>query len=158
MAHNGRMSSRILLVRLLAAAALAASLAPSRAQTAAELVVVAALSASLDPSIRLPRGAAYYINPENARRFSAYLGADAAKYTDYQLYVATGLAAKLGDAYVHNLETGFAAAGYFRGATTTYKAGPDTVVRSEFDNGEKTLVLVVVRQGDSVFFLSGRKI
>lgn len=141
----------------LAAAASLAPLAPARAQTAAELVVVAALSASLDPSIRLPRGAAYYTNPQHAARFSAYLGADAGKYTDYQLYVASGLATKLADAYALNLETSFAAAGYFRSSTSTYKAGTDTVVRNEYDNGERTLVLVVVRQGASVFFLSGRK-
>ncbi|GGJ51022.1 hypothetical protein [Deinococcus roseus] len=137
---------------LLTFALLAAPVAA--AQTAAEMLVVTAISAQLDSSISLPKGTYGYTNPKYALSFAQSLGKDASNYQDYQLYVATGLTAKLAPVFVQQLQGNFAAAGYFMSSTST--AGNTT--RSEFTNDTgKVLLLFTTYQKDAVYFLVGRK-
>ncbi|GEM48567.1 hypothetical protein [Deinococcus cellulosilyticus] len=124
------------------------------AQTAAELVVVTAIASTLDSSVSLPRGTYKYTNPQTAQKFAQNLGADASKYQNYEMYVATGIIAKLAPGFVQQLETNFAAAGYFKASSSSNA----TTTRSEFSNDEgKTLLLFTVYQKDTVYFLVGRK-
>ena len=128
------------------------------AQTVAELVTVATISAALDPSISLPQGSSFVSNPKYATQIAALLP-DANKYTNFQLYVAKGLAKKLADDYVNQLKTSFAISGYFEISTSSVVVGTETRTRSEFKNDDngKTLLLFVVKRADSVYFLVAQK-
>ncbi len=145
--------ARVLLVSLMTLGT------PAVAQTAAELLAVAAISATLDANIRLPSGAFMVTNPKYAQEFAAQLGADAGNYTNYSLYVAKGLATRLADSFIGQLETSFATSGYFKGATSRQTVGSEVRTRSEFtnDTNGKTLLLYVVQRADGVYFLVGQK-
>jgi hypothetical protein len=138
---------------------LALSAAPVVAQTAAELLTVTSIIGTLDSNIRLPSGSFMVANPQITSEFANLLGADKNKFDKYTLYLARGLAIRLADAYIHNLETNFAAAGYFQSAKAEAKAGSETRVRYEFENPDngKTMLLFVVRRADSVYFLVAAK-
>jgi hypothetical protein len=141
-------------------AVLALSLAPILAQTAAEMLVVTAIIGTLDSSVRLPSGSFQVVNPKLTDQFANLLGADKAKFEGYTLYLATGLASKLADAYVANLANNFAAAGYFENSRTAQPApANETRTRIEyqnFDNG-KSLLVYLLRQTDKVYFLVAKK-
>ena len=128
------------------------------AQTVAELVTVATISAALDPSISLPQGSSFVSNPKYATQIAALLP-DANKYTNFQLYVAKGLAKKLADDYVNQLKTSFAISGYFEISSSSVVVGTETRTRSEFKNDDngKTLLLFVVKRADGVYFLVAQK-
>lgn len=130
-----------------------------RAQTLAEMVVVTSIIGTLDSSIRLPTGSFQVTNPKYATEFADMLGADKTKYTNYTLYVATGLAAKLRDAYISNLYNSFAVSGYFESSRNQSTVGADVRTRIEFNNPDtnKNLLLFVVQRADRVFFLVGAK-
>lgn len=135
-------------------------LMPVLAQTAAEMLVVTSIIGTLDSSVRLPSGSFQVANPNLTNQFADLLGADKAKYDGYTLYVATGLASKLADAYVANLANNFAAAGYFENTRTAQPAPTgETRTRIEyqnFDNG-KSLLVYLLRQTDRVYFLVAKK-
>ncbi len=135
------------------------SATPTLAQTAAELLVVSSISAKLDSSISLPSGAFYVASAKVTQQFTAMLAADQNKYDNYQLHVANGLAKKLAQNFVGQLETNFATAGYWKTTTSSATVGNETRVRSEFSNDDngKTLLLFVVYRSDSVYFLVGKK-
>ena len=128
------------------------------AQTVAELVTVATISAALDPSISLPQGSSFVSNPKYATQIAALLP-DANKYTNFQLYVAKGLAKRLADDYVNQLKTSFAISGYFEISSSSVVVGTETRTRSEFKNDDngKTLLLFVVKRADGVYFLVAQK-
>jgi hypothetical protein len=141
-------------------AVLAFSLAPILAQTAAELVVVTAIIGTLDSSVRLPSGSFQVVNPKLTDQFANLLGADKAKFEGYTLYLASGLASKLADAYVANLANSFAAAGYFENSRTAQPApageSRTRIDYQNFDNG-KSLLVYLLRQTDKVYFLVAKK-
>ena len=129
------------------------------AQTLAEMVVVTSIVGTLDSSIRLPSGSFQVTNPKFALEFADLLGADKSKYTNYTLYVATGIAARLAPSYVNDLMTGFAVSGYFEVSKLETKVGADLRTRTEFNNADtnKNLLLLVVRRADRVYFLVAAK-
>ncbi len=142
------------------AAILVFSSAAVVAQTAAELLTVASISASLDSSVRLPTGSFQVINPQLTNQFADILGADKNKYEGFTLYLAQGIATKLADAYIANLANGFAAAGYFENGRINLPAPTGEIrTRSEYQNFDtnKFLMLLVVRRTDKVFFLVAKK-
>jgi hypothetical protein len=143
----------------IALAFLALSAVPALAQTAAELLVVTSIIGTLDSNIRLPSGSFMVVNPQITNEFANLLGADKNKFDKYTLYLARGLATKLADAYIHNLETSFAAAGYFQSAKNETKVSSETRARYEYENPDngKTMLLFVVRRADSVYFLVAAK-
>lgn len=146
---------RVSLALAVAALALAA---PVGAQTVAELLTVAAISATLDANIKLPSGAFFVTNPKYASEYAAQLK-DAASWTNYSLYVAKGIATRLADNYVADLKTSFAVAGYFETTSSSQTVGAETRSRSEFVNDAtaKTLLLYAVKRADGVYFLVGQK-
>jgi hypothetical protein len=146
---------RVTLAIAIAALSLAA---PVRAQTVAELLTVAAISATLDANIKLPSGAFFVTNPKYAASFAAQLQ-DASSWTNYNLYVAKGIATRLADNYIGDLKTSFAVAGYFEGASSSATVGAEVRTRTEFTNDAtgKTLLLYVVKRADGVYFLVGQK-
>jgi hypothetical protein len=129
------------------------------AQTLAEMIVVTSIIGTLDSSIRLPTGSFQVTNPKYAAEFADMLGADKTKYTNYTLYVATGLATRLRDAYISNLYNSFAVSGYFESVRSQSTVGTDVRTRVEFNNPDtnKNLLLFVVQRADRVYFLVGAK-
>jgi hypothetical protein len=112
----------------------------------------------LDPSIALPLGSSFVSNPKYATQIAALLP-DANKYTNFQLYVAKGLAQNLGQAFINQLVTNFASTGYFEISNSSVVVGTETRNRIEFKNDEngKTLLLFVVKRTDGVYFLVAQK-
>ena len=147
------------LIRLLLAAIALSSIGAAVAQTLAEMVVVTSIVGTLDSSIRLPTGSFQVTNPKFALEFADLLGADKSKYTNYTLYVATGIAARLAPSYINDLMTGFAVSGYFEVSKSETKVGTDLRTRTEFNNADtnKNLLLLVVRRADRVYFLVAAK-
>ncbi len=130
------------------------------AQTAAELLVVTSIIGTLDSSVRLPSGSFQVLNPTLTSQFADLLGADKPKYEGYTLYLAKGLASKLADAYIANLTSNFAAAGYFENSRINLPA-PSGEVRTRldyenFDNG-KFLMVFTLRKADTFYFLVAKK-
>lgn len=133
---------------------------PALAQTAAELLTVVSISGTLDSSVRLPSGSFQVVNPSLTDQFANLLGADKPKYEGYTLYLATGLATKLADAYVANLANNFAVAGYFENSRVAVAApAGETRTRIEYQNPDnnKFLMVFMLRQADKVYFLVGKK-
>jgi hypothetical protein len=135
------------------------SLNVAGAQTLAEMVVVTSIVGTLDSSIRLPTGSFQVTNPKYAAEFADMLGADKAKYTNFTLYVATGIAARLAPSYINDLMTGFAVSGYFESGRSEQKVGGDVRTRIDFNNSDtnKNLLLFIVRRADRVYFLVAAK-
>jgi hypothetical protein len=130
------------------------------AQTAAELLVVTSIIGTLDSSVRLPSGSYQVLNPTLTGQFADLLGADKAKYEGYTLYLATGLASKLADAYIANLATSFAAAGYFESSRVAVAAPTgETRTRVEYENYDngKRLMVFMLRKTDTFYYLVARK-
>jgi hypothetical protein len=147
------------LAALLTCLALAAAgpAQPVRAQTLAEVTLVAAIATNLDSSVRLPSGSLRAVGP-GVERLLASLP-DGSAWTAPEAYVARGLAANLRDAYEHQVVTGFAAAGYFEVARATRpdpaRGGTRTRVEFEGPDGRRTL-LVLFDAPDEVVWLVAR--
>ena len=147
------------IIRLLLAAIALSSFGVAVAQTLAEMVVVTSIIGTLDSSIRLPSGSFQVTNPKFALEFANLLATDKPKYTNYTLYVATGIATKLATNYISDLMTGFAVSGYFEISRNETKVGADLRTRVDFNNADtnKNLLLLVVRRADRVYFLVAAK-
>ena len=151
--YGGRVTRFLLTAALL--------LAPSAlAQTAAELLTASAISSTLDStlSIHLPSGSSFVKNPKYAAGLAPrLLGPDAARFTDFQLYTARGLATRLADNYIGDLKTSFATSGFFESGSHGVAVGTDTWTRTDFqDDAGKTLALFVAKKADGVYFLTAR--
>ena len=129
---------------LLACLALAGggAAAPVVAQTLAEVTLVTAIATTLDASVRIPSGSLRAVGP-GVQRLLASLP-DGSEWTDPEAYVARDLAANLRDAYVHQVVTEFAVAGYFEVARSTRpdpaRGGTRTRVEFEGPDGRRTLL------------------
>ena len=135
-----------------------ASIAPIQAQTAVEMLTVTSISSTLDSSISVPAGTSFVKNPKYAQEFAAQLGAEANQYTGFELYVAKGIATRLSDSFVIQLETNFAAAGYLKSGSSSQTVGSEVRTKSMFDDGAgKQMLLYVVKRTDGVYFLVAKK-
>lgn len=147
------------MTRLLLTAALLL-MSPALAQTAAELMTVTAIQGTLGSigTVQLPVGSSFVKNPKYAAALApALLGPEAAKYSDFQLYTARGLATRLADNYVGDLKTSFATSGFFESGSRSLKLGADSWTRTDFqDDSGKTLALFVSKKADGVYFLTAR--
>jgi len=96
------------------------------AQTLVEVTTVVAVASSLDPAVRLPQGSYKARSPEPIlARFPEARG-----YA-LEVYAAKGLASRLHAAFVQQVLTAFAAAGYF------VEAQEEKVVDGEVQTAEK---------------------
>ena len=147
-----------LLAASIATTLIPATFSPSQAQTAVELLTVTSISSTLDSSISVPAGTSFVKNPKYAQEFAGQLGAEANQYSGYELYVAKGLATRLADAFVIQLETNFAAAGYFKSGSGSQTVGGEVRTKSMFDDGAgKQMLMYVVKRPDGVYFLVAKK-
>lgn len=132
------------------------SLAPlALAQTLAELQLVVAISAELNPAISLPRGS-YRAVGGDLSAFTSKVP-DAGSFTDWEVYAATGLAANLQPAFVQQITTSFAVNGYFLSDESERKVGDETQHRYLFeDDGGKTTLLYTIRRPQELIYLIAR--
>jgi len=134
---------------------LAAWLAPlAHAQLLADVMMSTAIAAQFDPGLRLPSGTLRAVGSGTEGIIARVPDRD--HWTDWEVYDARGLAAKLQGAYVHQIETAFAVAGYFESGRTQAEVGPETRTHIVFegDNGERLLYVITTSQ--EVVWLTAR--
>src|SRR5690606_5110470 len=129
------------------------------AQLLADVMVATAISATFDASVRFPSGSLSAQGPGADALIDQVPGAG--DWTDWEVYVARGVAANLQPAFVHNVTTGFAVAGYFESerteATVTTATGPQVLTRILFEGGDGTTrLLYLIRTGQEVAWLIAR--
>ncbi|ADD27495.1 hypothetical protein [Meiothermus ruber] len=126
--------------------------APALAQTLVEVTAVAAITSSLDASVRFPSGSF------KAGRGSEAIVAripDASRF-NLEVYAARGVAARLQPGFVQQILTGFAAAGYFvENQQETQVAGEVRTRYNLRDETGRAALLFVVRKGDELVFAFG---
>src|SRR5690554_6045687 len=145
-----------------AAAALLALAGPVAAhgQLLADVLTTTAIVATFDSGVRFPSGSLRAVGAGVDALASRLPGS--ADWTDWEAYVARGLAANLRPAFVHNVVTSLAAAGYLeesrQSRTITGPNGPETQTWLTFSDlsGANRHVLYVIESGDEVAWLIGR--
>lgn len=145
-----------------AAAALLALAGPvvAHGQLLADVLTTTAIVATFDSGVRFPSGSLRAVGAGVDALASRLPGS--ADWTDWEAYVARGLAANLRPAFVHNVVTSLAAAGYFEDSRETWTAtgptGAETQTKVTFVDmtGGDRYVLYVVEAGDEVAWLIGR--
>ncbi len=142
-----------LAVGLLLLAALASPLA--HAQLLADVMVSTAIATEFDPSIHLPSGSLRAVGSGTDAIIARVSDRD--RWTGWEVYVARGLASHLQNAYVHQVETAFAVAGFFESDQKTSKVGAETRTRIVFEgsDGGKRL-LYVIRTSQEVVWLTAK--
>ena len=142
---------------LLATVSLAV-LAQAKAQLLADVLVTTAISATFDNSVRFPSGSYSAVGVGADALIARVPGND--NWTDWEVYVARGLAANLQAGFVHNLATSFAVAGYFeaeRAETSVVNGGVNEAhTRIVFDGPTGKRLLYLVRAGQEVAWLTAR--
>ncbi len=140
---------------LRSALALAGLLAPlAHAQLLAGVTLSAAIATEFDPGLRLPSGSLRAVGSGTDAIIARV--PDRSRWTGWEVYAARGLATALQGAYVHQVKTAFAVAGYFESGETTEKVGSETRTRIVFqgDHGER--LLYVIRTSQEVVWLTAR--
>lgn len=121
------------------------------AQTLAEIQFVAATSAQLNPAISLPRGSMRAVSDASSI-ITKVSGHQA--YSDWEVYTATGVAANLQPAFVSQVSSSFAGAGYFVSEQSEKTVGSATHTKYVFlDDLGGTALLYVIRDGQELIWL-----
>lgn len=123
------------------------------AQSLVEVTAVAALTSSLDPAVRLPSGSYKARTPEPLlQRFPE------AKGYALEAFAARGIASRLHAAFVQQVLTAFAAAGYF--VESQEEKVVDGELRTKYllkDSLGRPALLLVVRKGEELVYGFGRR-
>ena len=131
---------------------LAFCLSFSLTQTLAEVSLVAAISAELNPAISLPSGSFRAIGEGTAPIIAQVPGAEG--FTDWEVYSAGGIAANLQPAFVHQISTSFAVNGYFLSEQSEREVGDAVHTKYLFDDGTGgTTLLYTIRSPQDLIYL-----
>jgi hypothetical protein len=123
----------------------------ANAQTLAEISFVAATSAQLHPAISLPRGSMRAVS--DASSIIAKVPGNQ-NYSDWEVYMASGIAANLQPAFVNQVSSSFAGAGYFVNQQSEKTVGSATYSKYIFaDDLGGTALLYVIRDGQELIWL-----
>jgi hypothetical protein len=123
----------------------------TNAQTLAEISFVAATSAQLNPAISLPRGSMRAVS--DASSIIAKVPGNQ-NYSDWEVYTASGIAANLQPAFVSQVSSSFAGAGYFVSEQSDKTVGSATHSKYVFsDDMGGTALLYVIRDGQELVWL-----
>ncbi len=127
---------------------------PAAAQTLVEVQLVTATMLKLDSQVRLPSGS-YRAIGRGANRWVAKVRGRAG-FSNWEAYAAKGIARNLRNAYVHQVTTSFALAGYLLGEQKSFKVGQEKHTRYVFEspNGRRAL-LYVIEAPDALVWLVG---
>lgn len=130
-------------------------LAPlAHAQLLADVMVSTAISTTFDPALRLPHGTLRAVGSGTEAVIARV--ADRDRWTDWEVYEATGLVKTLATGYVHNIETEFAVNGYFESGRTETTVGPETRTHIVFEGPDGERLLYVIRTSQEVVWLTAR--
>ena len=113
------------------------------AQTLAEVQLVTAIATELNPAIRLPSGS-YRAVGEGSEQIIAKVD-NAEGYTNWEVYTASGIIAALQPAFVQQLSTSLAGAGYFVVEQSEQTIGAEKHTRYIFEDGLDTILLYTIR-------------
>lgn len=123
------------------------------AQTLVEVTNVAAVSSSLDSGLTLPSGT--FRAGKGSEAILARMP-DASRF-NLEVYAARGLTANLQPAFVQQILTNFAAAGYLLNNQETVMVNGETRTRYNLsDESGKPAVLFVVRKGNELVYAFGK--
>lgn len=121
-------------------------------QTLAEVSLVAAISAELNPGISLPSGSFRAIGEGTAPIIAQV--PDANNFTDWEVYSAGGIAMNLQPAFVQQISTSFAVNGYFLSEQTEREVGDAVHTHYLFDDGAGgTTLLYTIRSPQDLIYL-----
>lgn len=151
---TSRPSKGILSLTLFSALAMFCTLAHAQFLVGVELATATALT--LDSSVQLPSGSYRAVGPEVAQLVAKEVP-DASHYSHWEAYEASGLIARLQPAFVEQLATSFAVAGYLQEDKQETKQGSQTKTRYLFSNGAKTIALYVLRSPEQLVWLVGKQ-
>lgn len=127
---------------------------PVMAQTLLEVQVATAISLKLDQQVRLPRGSYRALGP-GVKRWIAKLR-NANGYDDWEAYVAKGIATRLRSAYVQQVSTSFAQAGYLLESNRKFRVGDEVHQQYVFENmNGRRAMLYVIEAPDALIWLVG---
>lgn len=123
------------------------------AQTLAEVTAVAAISSTLDSGLSLPNGT--FRAGKGSDAIIARLP-DAAKF-NLEVYAARGVTANLQPAFVQQILTNFASAGYLMNSQEQSVVNGETRTRYNLsDDSGKAAILLVVRKGAELVYAFGK--
>lgn len=134
--------------------------AMGHAQLLADVLTATAIAATFDSTVRFPSGSLRAMGDGVDALVRRLPGSD--QWTEWEAYVARGLAANLKPAFVRDVMTSFAVAGYFEDTRESRAvdgpSGPETQTKITFADmmGSHRYVLYVVEAGDTVAWLIGR--
>ncbi len=121
------------------------------AQTLAEVQVVTAIATELNPAIRLPSGS-YRAVGEGTDEIISKVN-NASGFTNWEVYTASGLLAALQPAFVQQLSTSFAGAGYFITEQDEQTIGIEKHTRYIFEDGLDKILLYTIRTNKELIWL-----
>jgi hypothetical protein len=124
------------------------------AVTLAELQLVTATSLQLNPAVRLPSGSLRAVGEGTEAIIARVPGSRG--YTDWEVYAATGIAARLQPAFVQQITTAFAVNDYFLVEQTEETQDDETHTRYSFQNdaGEETLLYVIRTPAELIWLVA----
>ncbi|WP_457629061.1 hypothetical protein [Oceanithermus sp.] len=123
-------------------------------QTLVEVQLVTATALKLDSQIRLPSGSYRALGKGVARLVTKVRGGEG--FGRWEGYVARGVARNLRDAYVHQLASAFAAAGYLPEGQASYAVGAERHTRYLFSAPDgRQVLLYVIEAPDALVWLVG---
>jgi hypothetical protein len=123
------------------------------AQTLVEISTVVAVQSTLFTAIKFPSGS--YKAAAGSQEIIARIP-NGAKYK-WEVSVAKGTAARLHDAFVHQIATAFASNGFFQEEQKTQQVnGENRTLYTFKDDLGQTALLFVVRKGDELVFAVGK--
>ena len=126
---------------------------PAFAQTLVEITTVAAISSTLDSSVRFPSGS--FKAGKGSEAIVARMG-DGDRF-NLEVFAARGVAARLQAGFVQQILTGFGLAGYFVNNQQEQSGGGETRTRYNLTDGAGgAAVLFVVRKGDELVYAFGK--
>lgn len=126
---------------------------PAFAQTLVEITTVAAISSTLDSSVRFPSGS--FRAGKGSEAIVARMG-DGDRF-NLEVFAARGVAARLQAGFVQQILTSFATAGYFVNNQQEQSSGGETRTRYNLsDDAGGMAVLFVVRKGDELVYAFGK--
>jgi len=141
-------------LRALATALLLAFAGSAQAQLLVEVALLPAIASQLFPPMSFPAS--------SLRAQGAGTGAviarvpDAAVWTDWEVYTATGLVAALEPALVYDVERGLLMDGFFREETTNSQVGAERHTRIVFVEGDRRALLYLIRTERELVWLVAR--
>jgi hypothetical protein len=128
-------------------------LATAGAQFLAEVQLVSAVTTELDPGLRLPMGSYRAVGKGETMLIAKVPGAS--EWHNWEIYTAQGVIATLQAAFVQQIATNFAVAGYFQSSLTVNQIGAEEHKRYVFTDGASELLLYVIRtQRELVWFVA----